>query len=101
MADNFAYAATKDDLFGVVDLSTGVFTPLGDMGQRLTGLGVGPGGALYGCGDGGYDSPTLYSVNPANGALTVVGNSSIGFYDMGSTTSGLFAEGNDGNLYSI
>ena len=101
-ADTLAYAATGDDLFGMVDLNTGVFTEIGNMGQRLTGLAVGPGGVLYGSGyTGGYNSPTLYSVNQTNGALTVVGNSSIGFYDLGSTTTGLFAEANNGSLYSI
>jgi hypothetical protein len=98
-ADSLAYGATGNDLFGVLDLDTGVFTALGDMGQRLTGLGV-AGGALYGSGYP-YSSPTLYSVNPTNGALMVVSNSlSAGYYDMGST-NGLFATGSDGNLYSI
>jgi probable HAF family extracellular repeat protein len=107
MTDVFAYAVTGNDLFGVVDLTTGVFTERGDMGQRLTGLAVGFGGMLYGSGYSGggygaYHSPTLYSINPANGALTVVSNSfSAGYYDLGSTTTGLFADGSDGNLYSI
>jgi hypothetical protein len=86
----------------VLDLNTGVFTESGDMGQRLSGLGVGPGGVLYGSGYP-YSSPNLYSINPTNGALTLVGtNFSPGFYDLGSTTTGLFAMGNnDGKLYSI
>jgi hypothetical protein len=101
-ADALVYGVTGDDLFGVLDLNTGVFTERGDMGQRLDGLGVGPGGVLYGSGYP-YNSPALYSVNPTNGALTLVGNNfSSGFYDLGSTTTGLFAMGNsDGNLYSI
>ena len=99
-ADVLAYGATGNDLFGVLDLNTGVFTELGDMGQRLTGLGV-AGGVLYGTGYP-YSSPNLFTVNPANGALTLVSNSfSAGFYDFGSTTTGLYADGNDGNLYSI
>ena len=106
-ADAFAYAVTGNDLFGVLDLNTGVFTELGDMGQRLVGLGVGPGGVLYGAaysggGYGAYHSPNLYSVNSTNGALTLVSNGfSAGFYDFGSTTNGLYADGSDGNLYSI
>jgi len=42
MADPFAYEITGpgSDLFGVIDLNTGVFTSLGDMGQTLAGLGV-------------------------------------------------------------
>ena len=97
-ADVLAYAATGTGFFGVVDLSTGDFTESSNMGLRLSGLGVGPGGGLYG---GDYRGDTLYSINPANGVLTAVGNSSISYFDTGSTTSGLFAVGTDGNLYSI
>jgi hypothetical protein len=101
-----AYAITGNDQFGVVDLNTGVFTDLGDMGQRLTGLAVGPGGVLYGSGynngSGPYNDPDFYTINPTTGALTLVGSSfSAGFYDLGSTTTAIFAIGNDGNLYSI
>jgi hypothetical protein len=41
MADNFAYEVTGpgSDLFGVIDLHTGVFTSLGDTRQTLAGLG--------------------------------------------------------------
>jgi hypothetical protein len=101
-ADALVYGVTGDNLFGVLDLNTGVFTERGDIGQRLSGLGVGPGGVLYGSGYP-YNSPNLYSVNPTNGALTLVSNNfSPGFYDLGSTNAGLFAMGNaDGNLYSI
>ncbi len=100
-ADTLAYGATGNDLFGVLDLNTGVFTELGNMGQRLSDLGV-AGGVLYGSGYP-YSGQNLYSVNPTNGALTLVSNSfSAGYYDLGSTTAGLFAIGNtDGNLYSI
>src|SRR6516165_292170 len=101
-ADALVYGVTGDNLFGVLDLNTGVFTESGDMGQRISGLGVGPGGVLYGSGYS-YSSPNLYSINPTNGALTLVMNNfSPGFYDLGSTTTGLFAMGNsDNNLYSI
>jgi hypothetical protein len=100
-ANVLAYGATGDGLFGVLDLNTGVFTELGNMGQRLTGLGI-AGGVLYGSGYP-YNSPTLFTVNTSNGALTVVNNNfSPGYYDMGSTIAGLFAIGNnDQSLYSI
>jgi YVTN family beta-propeller protein len=105
--DVFAYATTgpynyitggygDPTQFGIVDLTTGVFTPLGNLGLTLGGLAVGPGGVLY-----GGAGQTLYSVNPTNGALTAVGTSSLGYYDVGSTTSGLFEVGTDFNLYSI
>jgi hypothetical protein len=56
---------------------------------------------LYGSGYP-YNSPDLYSINPANGALTLVSNNfSPGFRDLGSTTAGLFAMGGNANLYSI
>jgi hypothetical protein len=100
-ADSLAYATTGDDIFGVVDLNTGVFSPRGDMGLRLSGLGAGPGGVLYG-GDG---RGTLYTVNPTNGVLTAIGSGSVGYWAFGSTNNGLFALDNVNdaimNLYSI
>ena len=71
------------------------------MGLRLTGLGVGPNGVLYG---GGYHSGTLYSVAPLDGALTTIGSaSSFTYFATGSTSGGLFAldASADMNLYSI
>jgi len=62
----------------------------------MNGLGVGPGGTLY-----ASNGQTLYTINPTTGALSAVGTTSIGIFDMGSTTSGLFAVGTDMNLYSI
>src|SRR5262249_15418771 len=99
-ADAFAYATTGDDQFGVVDLNTGVFSEIGNMGVLLTGLGVGPGGVLYG---GGHSSGTLYSVNPSTGALTTIGSGALTYWATGSTTSGLYAVDNSPNmnLYSI
>lgn len=49
MADVFAYEATGigSDLFGVIDLNTGVFTALGSMGPTLAGIGS-YGGVIYG-----------------------------------------------------
>jgi hypothetical protein len=99
-ANSLAYATTGNDYFGVVDLNTGVFTPSGNMGLRLTGLGVGPGGTLYGGAEG---TGTLYSVNPLNGALTTIGTGAIDYWATGSTTSGLYAvdPSSNMNLYSI
>src|SRR6516164_11513555 len=58
MADPFAYEITGpgSDLFGVIDLNTGVFTSLGDMGQTLAGLGS-YGGIIYG---GAYHGNTQH-----------------------------------------
>ena len=40
MADNFAHEITGpgSDLFRVVDLNTGVFTPVGNMGLAVAGV---------------------------------------------------------------
>ena len=71
MADVLAYEATGpgSDLFGVIDLSTGVFTSRGVMEQTLAGLGS-YGGKIYG---GGYRGNTLYSVNTSTGKVTAIG----------------------------
>jgi hypothetical protein len=84
--------------FGTIDLSTGTFSETGNTGQLLSGLGVGPGGLLYG---GLNDSGTLYQVNPANGSLTTVGTSSLEYSDFGSTTSAVYALDTSSNLYSV
>lgn len=98
-ADSFAYEATGSDNFGRIDLTSGVYTQIGFMGQLLSGLGQ-SGGALYG---GLYNSNILYSVNSANGQLTNIGtgSSTLLYEDTGSTTSGLYGLGKDFNLYSI
>lgn len=41
-----AYEATGSDLFGTINLTTGAFSEAGNMGQLLSGLGVGPGGPV-------------------------------------------------------
>jgi large repetitive protein len=97
MADNFAYEVTGNALFGVVDLNTGVFKSVGSTGQTLAGLGN-YGGIIYG---GAYHGSTLYSVNTSTGALTAIGTGNISYGDFGSTTSGLYAFGDNGDLYSI
>jgi hypothetical protein len=86
-ADATAYMITGTDQFGTIDLNTGAFTPIGDMGTQLSGLGV-SGGNLYG---GATLGDTLYEVNPATGALTAVGTGSLTYADTGSTTGGLYA----------
>jgi PEP-CTERM motif len=98
-ADNIAFMGTVSGQFGTIDLKTGVFTVLGNSGQTLAGMAVAD-ATLYAT---SYHTSvgTLYTVNPANGSLTAVGTSSIDIDDFGSTTSGLYAVGVDGDLYSI
>jgi len=93
-ADSLAYAELSNATFGIQDLTTGTFTILGSN-TGLDGLGE-VGTALYGVG-----GSSLYSVNPANGALTSVGTGATPFIDFGSTTAGLFGLDSSFNLYSI
>jgi hypothetical protein len=98
-ADIIAFMGTVSGQFGTVDLNTGVFSLLGNSGATLAGMAV-ANATLYGS---SYHTATgtLYSVNQANGSLTVVGTTSVDYDDFGSTTSGLYAVGVDANLYSI
>ena len=99
-ADPMAYMGTDTKEFGIIDLTTGAFTSLGTTGsQILAGMAVADGdlfGTAYHTASG-----ALYSINPTTGALTSIGNSSVDIDDFGSTTSGLYAIGVDGDLYSL
>ena len=95
-----AYLGTGTGTFGTVDLGTGVYTELGGNGEVLAGMGI-ANGRLFAT---NYRQPggTLYSIDPANGALTAIGKSTIAYVLFGSTTSSeLFAVGTDDDLYSI
>jgi hypothetical protein len=95
-ADQIAYELTTSNQFGTVDLNTGVSTLIGlTGGPVLTGLGE-VSGSLY-----GGSGHTLYSINPATGTLSVVGNGTVTYGDTGSTTAGLFAIDTLDNLWSI
>src|SRR6516162_11142569 len=80
-ADNIAFMGTISGQFGTIDLNTGVFTSLGNSGETLAGKAVAS-ATLYAT---SYHTSTgtLYTVNPANGSLTVVGTSSIDIDDFG------------------
>jgi len=98
-ADPIAYMGTDTGEFGTIDLTTGVFSLLGNSGQTLAGMAVADGklfASAYHTASG-----TLFNVNQANGALTTVGISGIDIDDFGSTTSGLFGVGVNGDLYSF
>ena len=101
-ADNIAFMGTNTGDFGTVDLNTGVFSFLGTTSfnlhaQALAGMAE-ANGVLYGApvGQGG-----LYTINPTTGALTAVGGAAIIYDDLGYTTTGFYAVGQDANLYSI
>jgi hypothetical protein len=100
LADNTAYVTFDGGNFGTLDLTTGVYSNLGNSGQSVAGLAV-ENGTLYAS---AYKNGTgdLFTVNTTNGALTVVGASSVDYFALGSTTSGgLYVIGTNADLYSI
>jgi hypothetical protein len=97
--DPFAYMIAGNSDFGVIDLKTGVFTLCGNSGVLQAGLGLGPDGTIYG---GAWKGTTISTVNPSNGTLTTIGNTSFQIWAFGSTSKGrLWAMDMPGNLYSI
>ena len=101
-ADSISYIGSSIGEFGTLDLNTAVFTSLGNSGETLAGLAVADGSIFatsYHTANG-----TLFTVNPANGALTSVGTATgIDYDDFGSTANGLYAvsSGPTQSLYSI
>jgi hypothetical protein len=100
-ADDMAYTTTNLGNFGTLDLSTGMYTQIGNMGVQLAGLGV-SGGNIYGI-DDTLSSYTLDEVNPATGAVTTIGTTafSFGVAAFGSTPGGMFILDNDGGLWEV
>jgi uncharacterized protein (TIGR03437 family) len=103
-----AYMLTTQDQgvqnpFGVVDLNSGAFTLIGNMGNGgYDGFGV-ANGTLY-----TEQNGLLYSVNTANANLTLIGGvtGTPDLVTFGSTTTGLYGVGNTGSqtvatLFSI
>ena len=89
--------------FGVVDLHSGAFTLIGNLGNGgFAGLGV-ANGTLY-----TEQNGQLYSVNTATANITLIGGviGNIPLVTFGSTTTGLYGIGNTGlqtvaTLFSI
>ena len=109
MADVFAYEATgPGNEFGIIDLTTGVFTPLSNMGLTLAGTGdIGNTYLLFGsttsgpCGVGWND--VLYSINPATGAATEIGSTGLpigGVMGMSAGGNTLYVTANNA-LYAL
>jgi uncharacterized repeat protein (TIGR03803 family) len=94
-----AFMGTITGDFGTIDLTTGVFSKLGNSGVTLAGMAV-ANGTLFGT---SYEKApgTLYTIDPASGSVTVVGTSAVQYFAFGSTTSGLYVVGVDASLYSI
>jgi len=93
-----AYVFTGSQEWGTMNLTTGVFTSLGNAGIQVTGLGT-AGGNVYG---ELWKGGTLYQINVTNGSLTKIGSDSVDFNGLGSTPTGLYGyDGSNQNLYSI
>ncbi len=98
-ADDMAYALGTAALgvenpLGIVDLHTGVFTLIGNMGSGgYDGLAV-ANGALY-----TEQNGLLYSVNTSNAKLTLIGGlTGRNLATFGSTTTGLYGLGGTGSF---
>ena len=100
-ADVSSYIATGSEEFGIIDLTSGAYTEIGNMGQLLSGLGEVNNG-IYGGLDAGA---TVYQVDPNTGALTAISTTGAspngGWNVFGSTTSGLFGLDRHGVLYAV
>jgi uncharacterized protein (TIGR03437 family) len=100
-ADNLAYmlgtaALGAENPLGIVDLNTGAFTLIGNMGSGgYDGLAV-ANGVLY-----TEQNGLLYSVNTTNASLTLIGGlTGLNLSTFGSTTTGLYGMAPTGS-YSV
>ena len=98
-ADDMAYmlgtaAQGVQNPLGIVDLNTGVFTLIGNMGSGgYDGLAV-ANGVLY-----TEQNGLLYSVNPSNANLTLIGGlNGENLATFGSTTTGLYGLASTGSF---
>jgi hypothetical protein len=97
-ASPLVWDATGNNQLGKLDLSTGAFTLVTDLGFTPAGLGE-VGNALFTADGGGS---TLYSVNPNNGGVQAIGSlSNLTYYAFGSTTTGLYMVDTVGGLWNI
>ena len=97
IAQSTVYAITNAGVFGSLNLSSGTFTQIGNLGLSPAGLG-GLGSNLFTASEG---SDVLYLVDLANGSITPVGSGSITYDDLGSTTAALYALDTSLNLDSV
>jgi PEP-CTERM motif len=96
-ADTVAWDATGNNLFGSLDLTTGAFNEVSNLGFTPAGLGQ-IGSTIYTANSGGM---SLYSIDTQTGAVKSIGTSSISYYAFGSTTSGLYMVDTVGGLWNI
>jgi hypothetical protein len=100
------YVVTLAQQFGVVNLKTGAFRPIGDGTPPLSNLVPGPDGMLFSLDSAG----DLVSINPDNGGTTVIGPTGLGhFAATGESLAFALAEAGgklyltdfDNNLYHV
>ena len=100
-ADTLVYAAvgtgTNAGEFGALDLNTGNFTSLGNLGFAPAGLGE-VGSTVY---TADPYTGKFYSVNAGTGAVTLISSSLPSVAMFGSTDSGLYEVSAAGELYSV
>lgn len=110
-ADAVVYVIGDSGQFGTVNLSTGSFSPIGPgLSAGSGGLVRGPGGSLLSLGFNG----SLYSINPATGAMSTVGATGLGDCSLPTSACGsnsanligklgasLFVTDLANNIYSI
>jgi len=95
------YVTTDYQQFGVVDLSTGAFAPIGPgTPEPDYGLVPGPNGTFYSV---SAVSGTLVSINPNTGATTVIGATGVGsnVLNLASLNGKLYLTDISNNLYSV
>ncbi len=86
-ASPIAYVYSASNQFGTIDLSSGIFTLIGNTGVSLTSLTITGGGTLY----SQNGSNNLVTVNPATGLTTPIGPGS----------SAAISARSDGALYGV
>ena len=87
------YVEASNKQFGLLNPTSGAYTPIGTTSVLLGGLGFGADGKLYGLAED--NSGSLYTVNTADAAITLVGQT--GLQTLGSTGYG-FGAMSDGSL---
>jgi hypothetical protein len=98
-ADPLLYVSTAEGNFGTLDPTTGAFNQIGPtLSDPLAGLVLGPNGY-----EGVSFSGNLDSVNPATGAVTVIGATGLGGYALCTAVLGgtVYATDFYGNLYTV
>ena len=97
------YVVTGSQQFGIVDLSTGHFTSVGNgTPDALSNL-VWYKGSLLTVTVSGPNIGSLARINPATGEETIIGQTGLGFniFDLGTARGQLFVTDLSNNIYSV